>query len=186
MCIRDRRKSDFKSSNPILSVEGDNIPGGLAKGMSLNDIAKKHNVSLNDLTDEFKKGYKVEREHTTDTNIAKEIALDHLFEDPKYYTKLALVEITASGDGMVGGFANDGNSTTGYSWNADWSDYDDQGYYLDNLEGWSNVHEKPSEFEKKKATDQKLPIDNHGDGKTTKYNRILKACLLYTSDAADD
>lgn len=68
------------------------IPGGLSDGMSLSDIAKKHKVSIGQLTDEFKKGYKVEREHTNDSNIAKEIALDHLFEDPKYYTKLAGIE----------------------------------------------------------------------------------------------
>jgi hypothetical protein len=352
------RKDDFKSSNPTLAVEiavqVDKIPGGLAKGLSLNDIAKKHNVSIEDITDEFKKGYKTEREHTTDGDIAKEIAMDHLFEDPQYYTKLASVEedripqsfnygtgwdyhtaigtnpnkyrgktnfptkdsgqpdlededeedvneigvgtgqngirpeypkgdklsdrmddvekartktdsdkelqykkineiqkglfkgkikvggqpvevevelvgadnknrdfitkvihidkqyqnklpigstlpiparifrhggwvkikssafesaideVTGSGDGTMGGFFNDGNSTTGYAWNADWSDYDEQGYYLDNLPDWTTVHQKPSEFEKKKATDQKLPIDNHSDGKTTKYNRILK------------
>ena len=33
-------------------------------------------------------GQTVEMEHTTDPNIATEIALDHLSEDPKYYTKL--------------------------------------------------------------------------------------------------
>ncbi len=62
--------------------------------MSLSDIAKKHNISVGELMDEFKKGYKVEREHTTDTDIAKEIAMDHLFEDPKYYTKLKKIEET--------------------------------------------------------------------------------------------
>jgi hypothetical protein len=31
-------------------------------------------------------------EHTTDREVAKEITLDHLFEDPKYYDKLAKVE----------------------------------------------------------------------------------------------
>jgi len=46
------------------------------------------------LMDEFKKGYTIEREHTTDTDIAKEIAMDHLFEDPKYYTKLKKIEET--------------------------------------------------------------------------------------------
>ena len=90
------RKDDFKTSNPTLSVEiavqVDKIPGGLAKGLSLSDIATKHNVSIEDITDEFKKGYKVEREHTTDSDVAKEIALDHLFEDPKYYTNLASIE----------------------------------------------------------------------------------------------
>jgi hypothetical protein len=33
-------------------------------------------------------GQTVEMEHTTDPNIATEIALDHLSEDPHYYTKL--------------------------------------------------------------------------------------------------
>jgi len=90
------RKDDFKTSNPTLAfeiaVQVDKIPGGLAKGLSLSDIAKKHNISDTEITDEFKKGYKVEREHTTDSDVAKEIALDHLFEDPKYYTKLSSIE----------------------------------------------------------------------------------------------
>jgi len=37
---------------------------------------------------ELSLGQTVEMEHTTDPNIATEIALDHLSEDPKYYTKL--------------------------------------------------------------------------------------------------
>lgn len=40
---------------------------------------------------ELKKGILVEMEHTTNKNIAKEIALDHLSEDPSYYTKLASI-----------------------------------------------------------------------------------------------
>jgi hypothetical protein len=83
--IRQREADKFKKNE-------DKIPGGLSQGMTLKDIAKKHNVELSDLLDEFKKGYKVEREHTTDTDIAKEIAMDHLFEDPKYYTKLSKIE----------------------------------------------------------------------------------------------
>jgi hypothetical protein len=70
----------------------DKIPGGLAGGMGLTDIAKHHNVSVDVLVDEFKKGISVEMEHTSDREIAKEIALDHLYEDPKYYTKLADIE----------------------------------------------------------------------------------------------
>jgi hypothetical protein len=84
---------EFAKSKKSIKKES-KIPGGLSQGMSLSDIAKKHKVSLGDLTDEFKKGYKVEREHTTDTDIAKEIAMDHLFEDPKYYTKLKKIEET--------------------------------------------------------------------------------------------
>ena len=41
------------------------------------------------------------------------------------------------------------------------------------MEGWDFFDEMPSEREKKKAVDQKLPIDNHNDT-TDKYNRILK------------
>ena len=72
--------------------EEDSIPGGLAKGMTLNDIAEKHGVSVDILVAEFKKGIQTEMEHTTDKEMAKEITMDHLFEDPKYYTKLAKVE----------------------------------------------------------------------------------------------
>jgi hypothetical protein len=37
---------------------------------------------------ELAKGIKVEREHTDSDALAKEIAMDHLTEDPHYYTKL--------------------------------------------------------------------------------------------------
>jgi len=72
--------------------EADVVPGGLAKGLTLNDIAKKHGVSVDMMVAEFKKGISVEMEHTTDREVAKEITLDHLFEDPKYYDKLKKVE----------------------------------------------------------------------------------------------
>jgi hypothetical protein len=75
----------------------DKIPGGLAGGMGLTDIAKHHNVSVDVLVDEFKKGISVEMEHTSDREIAKEIALDHLYEDPKYYTKLSSIEERSKG-----------------------------------------------------------------------------------------
>lgn len=70
----------------------DKIQGGLSQGMTLKDIANKHNVDIQELIEQFKKGIKVEMEHTTDVEISKEITLDHLFEDPKYYDKLATIE----------------------------------------------------------------------------------------------
>jgi hypothetical protein len=74
--------------------------------MTLNDIAKKHNISVDTIVKDLKKGMKVEMEHTTDVNVAKEIAFDHLFEDPKYYDKLAKMEnenilTEASKEGIV-------------------------------------------------------------------------------------
>ena len=38
------------------------------------------------------RGTAVEMEHTDDPEAAKEIAMDHLVEDPKYYDKLAKIE----------------------------------------------------------------------------------------------
>lgn len=60
----------------------DMIPGGLADKRQPNDFNSKA----------LKKGLKVELEHTRDPNIALEIAMDHLAEDPAYYDKLAKME----------------------------------------------------------------------------------------------
>jgi hypothetical protein len=73
-------------------MKKDNIKGGLADKLTLEDIAKKHNVSIEDLKKELAKGIEVESEHTSDKNIAKEIAMDHLAESPTYYTDLAKIE----------------------------------------------------------------------------------------------
>lgn len=45
--------------------------------------------------DELARGIKVELEHTPDRALAKEIALDHLAEDPHYYTKLSKIHSEA-------------------------------------------------------------------------------------------
>lgn len=79
------------SLKELLSVQN-NIPGGLAKGKTPADVAKKYNVSLAKVVAELKKGTKVEKEHTSDSKIAIEIAMDHLWEDLQYYTKLAKAE----------------------------------------------------------------------------------------------
>jgi len=68
------------------------IPGGLSQGMSLQDIAKKHNAPLKHMIHQLQMGTDVEMEHTTSKKIAKEIAMDHLVEDPFYYDKLAFME----------------------------------------------------------------------------------------------
>lgn len=57
----------------------DDIPGG-------SRIGDLHDTSAVD-PDELAMGMKVEMEHTTDPRIAEEIALDHLAEDPHYYSK---------------------------------------------------------------------------------------------------
>lgn len=68
------------------------IPGGLAHGKSPKEISKKHGVKFESLLSQLKKGIQVELEHTSDKLSAKEIAMDHLFEDPNYYDKLKKIE----------------------------------------------------------------------------------------------
>lgn len=86
--------------------ETNKLKGGLADTASIFDLAKKHAKDkstekqsperiakmLNHLTQQLIKGLKVEMEHTEDIDKAKEIAMDHLAEDPNYYTKLKRIE----------------------------------------------------------------------------------------------
>ena len=60
----------------------DAIKGGLADKKKPSDFDSKS----------LKQGQKVELEHTKNKAIAKEIAMDHLTEDPKYYKKLKTIE----------------------------------------------------------------------------------------------
>ena len=68
------------------------VLNGLAKGKTPQDLADKHGVSLDQIEQQISAGVEVELEHTKDRSIAKEIAMDHLFEDPEYYTKLKSIE----------------------------------------------------------------------------------------------
>lgn len=77
-------------------IKEDKIPGGLTDNKTLLDIAEKYNIEVDDLIPQFRKGIKVEKEHTSDPEIAEEIAMDHLWEDPKYYDKLEKIETNES------------------------------------------------------------------------------------------
>jgi hypothetical protein len=57
----------------------DRIPGGRASGRVPEDFNPR----------ELHLGVRNEMEHTTDVRVATEIAMDHLSEDPAYYTKAA-------------------------------------------------------------------------------------------------
>ena len=56
--------------------------------MSPEEIAKKHKVDVSEIQKQLKVGIGVEKEHTKNEDTAREIALDHLGENPKYYAKL--------------------------------------------------------------------------------------------------
>ena len=66
----DTTAGSFKKSNKLKGGKGDE--------------SKKSDFSPKQIAD----GLKVEREHTKDPKVAEEIALDHLTEDPHYYSKL--------------------------------------------------------------------------------------------------
>jgi hypothetical protein len=69
----------------------ESILKGLSQGMDLEDIAKKHNVDIKHLEQQLEMGIEVEKEHDDDMTIRKTIAMDHLVEDPDYYTKLKAI-----------------------------------------------------------------------------------------------
>lgn len=65
------------------------ITGGhLAEGMTLTQIAKKHNVSVKELQKQVDMGMKAESEHTSSKREQMKIVKDHLYENPKYYSLL--------------------------------------------------------------------------------------------------
>ena len=69
---------DMKSLPELANFFPDQIPGGKAAGRSPDDFDRV----------ELKKGTRHEMEHTMDPSSAMEIAMDHLAEDPHYYSDL--------------------------------------------------------------------------------------------------
>jgi predicted transcriptional regulator len=94
----------FNTSNKkMLNTENEMIKGGLADNKTLTQISKKHSVDIKSIETQLNKGIKVEMEHTNDKKKAKEIAMDHLWEDPKYYNKLKKIEAKEMTDASSSG-----------------------------------------------------------------------------------
>ena len=80
--------------------ESELLKGGESDKKSLIQIAKKHDAKnyyhidnmVQSLKKELEMGIKIEMEHTDDKDVAKEIAMDHLWENPSYYSKLKKIE----------------------------------------------------------------------------------------------
>lgn len=66
--------------------------GGLSDGMSVDDIANKHGISYDHIVKQLMMGKDIEMEHTDNEKLSQKIAMDHLVEDPNYYTKLKKME----------------------------------------------------------------------------------------------
>lgn len=69
-------------ADALCKLSADRIPGGLADEKKPTDFNQA----------QLHKGVKSELEHTSSKPIAKEIAMDHLVEDPRYYLKLEKME----------------------------------------------------------------------------------------------
>lgn len=85
-------EDEEKSEEIDLEKSKDQIKGGLADKLSIEQIADKHGVSVKSIKKQIKKGTKVEMEHTDDPTKAAEIARDHVYEIKDYYTRLAKME----------------------------------------------------------------------------------------------
>lgn len=80
--VGDEKVSETRKAIQMLEAMKSLIPGGLAAGKKPSDFDPE----------QLKAGMKVEMEHTNNKNMAREIAMDHLTEDPNYYKKLKKIE----------------------------------------------------------------------------------------------
>lgn len=81
------------------------LKGGKSDKKTIKDLATKHKTSVETIKKQLIKGIKIEIEHTKDKKVAQEIAMDHIYEDPKYYDKLKKIENKeATGSGSAGAF----------------------------------------------------------------------------------
>jgi len=103
-----RRKAEaYKPKSWFETVEGKRYLAETAENVDTDELGQLRNKQAADTTgladyagtgitdvdpDELRKGMTVELEHTKDSSLAKEIALDHLTESPDYYTKLETIE----------------------------------------------------------------------------------------------
>jgi len=87
-----------ESDNPseILPKEPEQITGGIADGKTIREVAARHGRDEGFMKEQLENGITVELEHTNDHSKAEEIAIDHLWENPDYYIKLATIEDTVA------------------------------------------------------------------------------------------
>lgn len=72
----------YNAKNFAEHARGGALPGGRGDRLDPSTVSPS----------ELAEGTHVEMEHTDDPSIAREIALDHLAEDPAYYTHLRAIE----------------------------------------------------------------------------------------------
>ena len=170
----DTHKTGDEEYTPI---KEDKIEGGLSAGMDLNDIANHHKVDIDDLMKEFQMGIKVEMEHTTDRKVAEEIAMDHLYENPKYYSKLSTIEKNEYGF-MTGKYKQPAAQIGGLG-DSEYSEYVDENIDIPVKIGDTILMGK---FKNKKTVVKVIGTDEHGmptiNGKKVVTFRMIKEGTL--------
>jgi GNAT superfamily N-acetyltransferase len=163
---------------------GDHLPGGKADGLDPEDFDPK----------QLQAGIEVELEHTDDSDIAQEIAMDHLTEDPDYYLKLKSIHL----DGLM-------HMVDGKKWTREHSPAA-AGYQeiackagIPDLRCWSSPKQlkgpsQPSHYQEKKPPPEKIPayfVDPETgdvvevDQRTAKYRREGETEFRGASSFAD-
>ena len=107
--VKIEDKQQFKKGGSLLNTKIEKTP---LKGKTLADVydlpelyelAEKYKMGLGTIRKEYLKGIEVEREHTNDYGLSAQIALNHLNEDSKYYTKLKKLKLKRGGKMVVNG-----------------------------------------------------------------------------------
>lgn len=94
-----QRLQNVKEDAPTNNVGSGEVSGinppvlaGIGKGSTVNSLARRHKVKNALIKKQLAMGKKVEKEHTKNVKTALKIATDHVYEDPKYYSKLKKME----------------------------------------------------------------------------------------------
>ena len=85
--LRDKLHSQRLSIEGMYSVE-ESDEKMYKHTPTVEQLVIKYKVPKRDILIQLEKGIKVELEHTSERNVARKIALDHIGEDPHYYNKL--------------------------------------------------------------------------------------------------
>lgn len=94
--LRDELHSDELSIESMYETKKLDQPT-----LTPEQLVSLHGVSKMHILQQLDMGIKIEKEHTTDRETAREIALDHLREDPNYYTKLQKAELEEGASGYI-------------------------------------------------------------------------------------
>lgn len=79
----------------------DRIAGGKGDKKSIKDIAEKHKLPEYYISKQVQVGELVEKEHTSDIELANEIARDHLWENGNYYVILIINKLADEKDALI-------------------------------------------------------------------------------------